>query len=55
MAPMYYRGASAAILVYDVTNSDSFDALPGWVKGSTWLLLHVRISFVMMKLQSSRG
>ena len=25
LAPMYYRGASAAIVVYDITNKDSFN------------------------------
>merc|ERR1712137_20550 len=25
LAPMYYRGAQAAIVVYDITNADSFD------------------------------
>ena len=24
LAPMYYRGAAAAIIVYDITNPDSF-------------------------------
>lgn len=31
MAPMYYRNASAAMLVYDVTNSKSFEEIRGWV------------------------
>ena len=31
MAPMYYRNASAAMLVYDVTNSKSFEDIRGWV------------------------
>ena len=30
MAPMYYRGATAAIVVFDVTKSDS------WLKVETW-------------------
>jgi GTPase SAR1 family protein len=29
---MYYRGASAAIVVYDITNPDSFTGAKGWVK-----------------------
>lgn len=29
---MYYRGASAAIVVYDVTNKDSFTGAKSWVK-----------------------
>lgn len=30
LAPMYYRGSSAAILVYDITKPDSFAALQDW-------------------------
>eukprot|EP00761_Pharyngomonas_kirbyi_P011511 gb/GECH01011536.1/.p1 GENE.gb/GECH01011536.1/~~gb/GECH01011536.1/.p1 ORF type:complete len:207 (+),score=38.91 gb/GECH01011536.1/:1-621(+) len=32
LAPMYYRGASAAIVVYDITNYDSFTRAKQWVK-----------------------
>jgi len=32
LAPMYYRGAAAAIVVYDITNSDSFKGAKYWVK-----------------------
>ncbi|KAH9304544.1 hypothetical protein KI387_008948 [Taxus chinensis] len=32
LAPMYYRGAAAAIIVYDVTNSDSFTRAKNWVQ-----------------------
>ncbi|GAM17098.1 hypothetical protein SAMD00019534_002730, partial [Acytostelium subglobosum LB1] len=32
MLPMYYRGASAAVLVYDTTNMNTFDVLKVWVK-----------------------
>jgi Ras-related protein Rab-22 len=31
LAPMYYRGSSAAILVYDITKPGSFTALQDWV------------------------
>jgi Ras-related protein Rab-21 len=31
-APMYYRGASAAILVFDITSAESFEAVKDWVK-----------------------
>lgn len=29
---MYYRGASAAVIVYDITNPDSFSGAKSWVK-----------------------
>ena len=29
---MYYRGAAAAIVVYDITNPDSFSGAKSWVK-----------------------
>merc|ERR1711937_1059395 len=32
LAPMYYRGAAAAIVVYDITNADSFARAKSWVK-----------------------
>jgi len=32
LAPMYYRGAQAAIVVYDITNQDTFGRAKVWVK-----------------------
>ncbi|KAG6554545.1 hypothetical protein Mapa_003924 [Marchantia paleacea] len=32
LAPMYYRGAAAAIIVYDITNPDSFTRAKKWVQ-----------------------
>uniref|UniRef100_A0A7S2E5X6 Uncharacterized protein n=1 Tax=Octactis speculum TaxID=3111310 RepID=A0A7S2E5X6_9STRA len=32
LAPMYYRDAMAAIVVYDITNKESFDSAKKWVK-----------------------
>ncbi|XP_069843209.1 ras-related protein Rab-31-like [Dipodomys merriami] len=32
LAPLYYRGSSAAVLVYDITKLDSFHTLKKWVK-----------------------
>ena len=29
---MYYRGAAAAIIVYDITKKSTFETLKGWVK-----------------------
>jgi GTPase SAR1 family protein len=31
-APIYYRGAHAAVLVYDITNLDSFDDVKLWLE-----------------------
>jgi len=32
LAPMYYRGAAAAIVVFDITKKDSFIGAKSWVK-----------------------
>ncbi|XP_025409145.1 ras-related protein Rab-5C-like isoform X2 [Sipha flava] len=32
LAPMYYRSAQAAIIVYDITNKDTFERAKYWVK-----------------------
>jgi len=32
LAPMYYRGAHAAVVVFDITSSDSFERAKSWVK-----------------------
>jgi small GTP-binding protein len=32
LAPMYYRGAAASILVYDITNRASFQVLKSWAE-----------------------
>ena len=31
LAPMYYRGPAAAVLVFDVTRRQSFEKLKEWV------------------------
>ncbi|CAD2096092.1 rab family, other [Plasmodium vinckei petteri] len=31
LAPMYYRGAAAAVIVYDITNKKSFEGAKGWI------------------------
>lgn len=33
MAPMYYRNANAALLVFDITQYHTFTAIKNWVKG----------------------
>jgi len=32
LAPMYYRGAQAALVVYDITSKNSFDRAKDWVR-----------------------
>ncbi|WRX33614.1 Small GTPase - like 10 [Theobroma cacao] len=32
LAPMYYRGAAAAVVVYDITSSDSFERAKKWIQ-----------------------
>ena len=32
LAPMYYRGAEAAIVVYDITSFESFEGAKNWVR-----------------------
>ncbi|KAI3630890.1 hypothetical protein MIR68_003798 [Amoeboaphelidium protococcarum] len=32
LAPMYYRGAQAAVVVYDLTNADTFTRAKSWIK-----------------------
>ena len=31
LAPMYYRGAAAAIVVYDITKKESFNNVTTWL------------------------
>ncbi|VEN37376.1 unnamed protein product [Callosobruchus maculatus] len=32
MTPMFYRNANAALLVFDITSTNSFDSMKGWVQ-----------------------
>ena len=32
LAPMYYRGAAAAVVVYDITLESSFESVKRWIK-----------------------
>lgn len=32
IVPMYYKGSKAIIIVFDITNTDSFDGAKNWVK-----------------------
>jgi GTPase SAR1 family protein len=47
MTPMYYRGAHAAVLVYDITQGDSFAAVREWVKGeSSFFIFYLLFQFL---------
>lgn len=32
MAPMFYRNANAALLVFDITSTETFENMKGWVQ-----------------------
>jgi small GTP-binding protein len=32
MSPSFYRGSVGALIVYDVTNKESFESIPKWIK-----------------------
>ena len=51
LAPMYYRGAQAAIVVYDITNADTFERAKSWVKE---LQRQVETETVMSRSASSQ-
>ncbi|KAJ6792572.1 ras-related protein RABF1 isoform X1 [Iris pallida] len=40
LAPLYYRGAAVAVVVYDITNPDSFHKAQYWVKELIVFILH---------------
>lgn len=48
---MYYRGANAALLLYDITNAKTFDDIRGWLQGifSTFTF----ISAILMSIEST--
>lgn len=46
LAPMYYRGAQAAIVVYDIQNQDSFQRAKTWVKE-----LHKQVSESYLEIE----
>jgi GTPase SAR1 family protein len=41
---MYYRGAHAAILVYDITNDESLNDIQVWLDGRLLLLSGIAMS-----------
>ncbi len=42
MAPMYYRGAHAALLVYDITSQESFEELSSWIEGKVYSVFFIK-------------
>lgn len=44
LAPMYYRNAGAAVIVYDVTSHSTFESVKGWIRE---LQLHGSSNVVM--------
>jgi Ras-related protein Rab-5C len=34
LAPMYYRGSQAALVVFDLTSRDSYEGAKEWVRAS---------------------
>jgi small GTP-binding protein len=51
LAPMYYRTAAAAVLVYDVTSKQSLDGLQDWAaRIATTALYNIRIVVVGNKI-----
>lgn len=47
MAPMYYRGAHAALLVYDITSQESFEELTSWIEGKEKKLFFIVYNFIV--------
>ena len=45
-APMYYRGANAAILVYDITSASSFDDVKVWIDGMSRICSEHRAGYL---------
>lgn len=46
LAPMYYRGSAAAIIVYDITQNDSLNGAITWVKEVKKRAAHAEIILV---------
>ena len=42
-APMYYRRANAAMIVYDITSEKSFEEAQTWAKGITHLSHFIQV------------
>jgi len=47
LAPLYYRGAAVAVIVYDITSPESFSKAQYWVKVDLQLLLCSILAFLV--------
>merc|ERR1711862_396340 len=56
LAPMYYRGAQVAIVIYDITNRDSFKIAIDWIRELKERTLNCKIYLIGNKvdLQEAR-
>jgi GTPase SAR1 family protein len=53
---MYYRGAHAALLLYDITNASTFDDVKGWLEGiHIYCLLPQNLSQHVTRAQKERN
>ncbi len=50
---MYYRGAVAAILVFDITNEASFSKVKDWVQGMNSITYIILVSHSRMHKRST--
>lgn len=53
LAPLYYRGAAVAVVVYDITSPESFTKAQFWVKVGfleildiTFMFAHANFSYI---------
>ena len=52
--PSYYSGATAAFIVFDLTNRNSFESLPKWIDELRQYLPHIPIAIVGNKLDLAK-
>ena len=55
MAPLYYRKANAAVIMYDVSSHASFQAAKMWINGNAFVrsIFHSRNDFIIINQLSS--
>jgi small GTP-binding protein len=54
IAPAYYQGAIGALAVYDITSSDSFASIPGWLCGLR-ARAHPQIAIILIGNRADSG